>query len=169
MKDHILDSLHIADHAGASSASAPLRKIVLVGHGILHDIKQLELLCGIVVEDLPMIAGIICTPRMARDVFGDRRYPSLQKLLDMVKIPWTAGSFHCAANDAHYALRAALAMAKTQHEMQADMSLGGAGLWDPLDKLIKQPTPQPVRIRDEDIWQCGDFDELGEDLFGEMV
>lgn len=58
LKDHVLNTLLVTDKSHRSKKNVSLSQIVLVGHGVLHDIK------GIVIEELPVIVGIINTARM---------------------------------------------------------------------------------------------------------
>ncbi|USW54476.1 Putative ribonuclease H-like superfamily [Septoria linicola] len=141
--DSFAATLRIPDgNRSASDRSAPLRKLVLVGHGIHMDILTLAKL-GLNIQDLDTVVGIIDTRRLAQSVLG--RKTNVQHLVSLMGIPWSNGSFHGAANDAHYTLRAALALGILEHRKQAEGHSSDDGSYGILDEVIRQPVPECKR------------------------
>ncbi|KAK5674799.1 hypothetical protein LTS10_012536 [Elasticomyces elasticus] len=113
------------------------RRIVLVGHG-LHNEQLILESHGTKLGDLHAVVGILDTS----EYMGG----SLETLLDCLSLPLPrnrngrADSLHCAGNDAHYTLRALLALLYLQHQ-EAE---GSAGDVEILDQLARAPLPLRV-------------------------
>ncbi|USW53565.1 Putative ribonuclease H-like superfamily [Septoria linicola] len=80
---------------------------VTPGHSIDHDFKFMDAL-GVPIERFDNFIGIVDTCQLAREILG--RGMSLKKLLETLRIPFEPTQLHCAGNDAHYTLRAMLAL-----------------------------------------------------------
>ncbi|KAK5695162.1 hypothetical protein LTR97_008668 [Elasticomyces elasticus] len=111
------------------------RRIVLVGHG-LHNEQLILERHGIKLGDMDAVVGILDTSQYGMG-------GSLETLLDRLYLPLPrnrngmADSLHCAGNDAHFTLRALLALLYLQHEGSA----GSGGEVEILDKLARGPLP----------------------------
>ena len=115
------------------------RRIVLVGHGLKSDLRIMEAL-NLHIEELPMVIGLFDTLALASDILGCT--PSLEKLLAALRIPTRERLFHCAGNDAHYAMQALLALIQTRHDCTAPDGSCSDGFAS-LEKLARQPAPVP--------------------------
>jgi len=81
-------------------------QIVLVGHGVRNELDLMELM-NIDLCHLPVV-GVIDTHELFREAMG---YPGkLRNVLSALNIPFRIETLHCAGNDAHYTLRAFLAL-----------------------------------------------------------
>ncbi|KAK5692333.1 hypothetical protein LTR17_025383 [Elasticomyces elasticus] len=136
-----------------NGSEVPQRRIVLVGHG-LHNEQLILEAHGVKLGDLPAVIGILDTSQYGMG-------GSLETLLDRLFIPLPrnrngmADSLHCAGNDAHYTLRALLALLYLQHQ-EAE---GSAGDVEILDQLARAPLPlRMARNRSEEEDKEGDLD-----------
>lgn len=100
----------IIDHIQTLSREANEPRIVLICHGLLHELRTLDDL-GVHLEDLP-ITGVVDTHELGRTVLG--KSGSLEQMLNMTAIPTRQNSLHCAGNDAHYTLQVVLALLATR-------------------------------------------------------
>ncbi|EME40546.1 hypothetical protein DOTSEDRAFT_27184 [Dothistroma septosporum NZE10] len=90
-----------------------LRKIVLVGHGLLSaDLPLLEQHLGIILNDCGVV-GYIDTCRLAKEDLSHKG--SLKSLLEFLRIPFNQHDLHCAGHDAHYTMLALLAIIKRKY------------------------------------------------------
>ncbi|KAK5711892.1 hypothetical protein LTR15_012236 [Elasticomyces elasticus] len=111
----IEDARHIPDDQSNPYHDINGRRLVLVGHAIDNELRIMEG-HGINIDNLPAVIGTLDTPR----TFG--RGISLKDLLVSLGLPLprnsvgTAVSFHNAGNDAHYTLRALLALLYERHQ-----------------------------------------------------
>ncbi|KAI5357500.1 Putative ribonuclease H-like superfamily [Septoria linicola] len=113
-------------------------KIILVAHGIMNEVRNLDSL-GLYIEDLP-IAGVVDTTKLFPAVLG-ARCGSLWHLLDMLSIPMGQTSLHCAGNDAHYTLQAVLALLDLQFR-------DGCGV---LGEIARRAAPRPPSWNKEEV------------------
>ncbi|KAK3630886.1 hypothetical protein LTR56_017159 [Elasticomyces elasticus] len=124
------------------------RRIVLVGHG-LHNEQLILERHDVKLGDLHAVIGILDTS----EYMGG----SLETLLDCLSLPLPrnrngrANSLHCAGNDAHYTLRALLALLYLQHQEGE----GSAGDVEVLDQLARAPLPlrmarNQIEVEDEE-------------------
>ncbi|KAK5693803.1 hypothetical protein LTR17_025005 [Elasticomyces elasticus] len=136
-------------------SEGPQRGIVLVGHG-LHNEQLILESHGIKLGDLHATIGILDTSQYGMG-------GSLETLLDRLSLPLPrnrngmADSLHCAGNDAHYTLRALLALLYLQHKEIA----GSAGEVEILDQLARAPLPLRMarkRLEDEDVEEDLEYD-----------
>ncbi|TKA53267.1 hypothetical protein B0A55_13171, partial [Friedmanniomyces simplex] len=103
----IKDVCHIPDRKGLYGNETE-RRIVLVGHAIHNELMTMEA-HGVKLDDIPAVVGILDTSDLGQG-------GSLESLLTSLGLPLPrnrqgkADSLHCAGNDAHYTLRALLAM-----------------------------------------------------------
>ncbi|KAK4952417.1 hypothetical protein LTR10_009223 [Elasticomyces elasticus] len=123
------------------------RRIVLVGHG-LHNEQLILERHGIKLGDMDAVVGILDTSQYGMG-------GSLETLLDRLSLPLPrnrngiADSLHCAGNDAHFTLRALLALLNLQHQE----GTGRGGDVEILDRLARAPLPvrQPkTQLEDEE-------------------
>ncbi|KAK4890559.1 hypothetical protein LTR27_010721 [Elasticomyces elasticus] len=139
--------LNIPDGSGVQLEAQ--RRIVLVGHG-LHNERLILETHGVKLGDLPAVIGILDTSQYGMG-------GSLETLLDCLSLPLPrnrngrADSLHCAGNDAHYTLRALLALLYLQHEG----SVRSAGDVEILDQLARAPLPlrmawNKIEVEDEE-------------------
>ncbi|KAK3641883.1 hypothetical protein LTR56_000041 [Elasticomyces elasticus] len=130
----IKDALHIPQSSSYPDIDG--RKIVLVGHAIHNELRIMEG-HGINIDDLPTVIGTLDTPR----TFG--RGISLEDLLVSLGLPLprnsvgTAVSFHNAGNDAHYTLRALLALLYKRHQPDSP----AADCLEILNQMATAPLP----------------------------
>lgn len=82
------------------------RAVVFVGHSPKHDIDALRRLKFVLPQNT---LAFLDTGKMAREMLNIHYTPSLQDLLMSLRCP--CSNLHTAGNDAHFAMRAMLAMA----------------------------------------------------------
>lgn len=119
----LLDSLTIADH---TNAGRKVRRIVLVGHNIRSELSNMKHI-GLDLETLPMIVGLLDTAQLSREVL-QCGWLSLGRLVNLLGIPLhhnvggVADKLHNAGNDAHYTMRAMLALSSLHYSKQSSAS-----------------------------------------------
>ncbi|KAK3659484.1 hypothetical protein LTR56_001374 [Elasticomyces elasticus] len=135
------------------------RRIVLVGHG-LHNEQLILERHGIKLGDMDAVIGILDPSQYGMG-------GSLETLLRRLSLPLPrnrngmADSLHCAGNDAHFTLRALLALLYLQHQE----GTGRGGDVEILDRLARAPLPLRLarnRLEDEE-----EEEDLTYDLFVE--
>lgn len=119
----------------------PRRRVVLVGHGLRNELRDMRLL-GFTPGDFANIIGIVDTQRLFAQLSGARYPTSLKRLTALLglrlKLLYLAGAkpkqqyFHDAGNDAAYTLQTMLLMALKAYEKDIDGANAG---WVRLAKM----------------------------------
>ncbi|KAK5691623.1 hypothetical protein LTR97_011617 [Elasticomyces elasticus] len=152
----IRDVLHVPDEQSNEYSTSTERRLVLVGHALQNELRILDG-NGVDVANLHTVLGTMDTCNS----FG--RGTTLKNLLASLHVPLPLNryskvvSLHNAGNDAHYTLRALLALLheRSQHEHSA------AGQIEILHDLAMAPLPVWPPVRDPRVRQAQEDDEEG--------
>ncbi|KAI4164026.1 MAG: hypothetical protein LQ342_002261 [Letrouitia transgressa] len=164
-----MDTQHNTSLLGQQTANVgehPRRRVVLVGHGVRNELRDLRLL-GFTPGDFANIVGIVDTQSLFGQLSGARYLISLKQLTTLLglrlKLLYLAGAkpkqqyFHDTGNDAAYTLQTMLLMALKGYEMDVDGANAG---WVRLAKMSALQALFLAKIRAERNGQSADAREL---------
>lgn len=129
LRQVVVDNLSIRDTA---DSGAGFRKVVMVAHGLHSEMKVLRYL-EICVEEMDHVIGMVDTEQLAIATFGSCR--GLRHLLETLSIGYSIKSLHNGGNDAHYTLKALLALL---------IHRSPEALMPSLQAIVDQPVPSAV-------------------------
>ncbi|KAL9609657.1 MAG: hypothetical protein Q9167_005587 [Letrouitia subvulpina] len=159
-------STSFLEHQTVNVGNHPCRRVILVGHGVHNELKDMKLL-GFTPGDFANIIGIVDTQILFSQLSGARYLISLKRLTNLLglqqKLLYLAGArpkqqyFHDAGNDAAYTLQTMLLMALKGYEKDVDGANAG---WIRLAKMSAVRALFLAKTRAERNGQSADAREL---------